>query len=176
MLRIRCSASLNMTAPFMKPALMLLRDVGVHFLVIPAGIFFLSFSKRYVVGDTANAGVRLGIIFGYLERDTHWPGGNATRPIKLDLSCANILFGFLYGISRIPSWIRGNAKSSEKGQYEKVRDLHLREIKITRRERKRDFLTQLIRDLIRSLPVRSASGLPVHLTASQALDSRLRSE
>src|SRR5215510_1935752 len=32
------------------------------------------------------------------------------------------------------------------------------------------------RDLIRSLPVSSASGLPVHVAASQLLRSRLRSE
>ena len=64
---------------------MLLSDVGVNLLVVPAGIFFLSFSKWYVVGDTANSSIRLRIIFSYLERDTHWSGRNATRPIKLDM-------------------------------------------------------------------------------------------
>ena len=85
---------------------MLLSDVGVNLLVVPAGIFFLSFSKWYVVGNTANSSVRLGIIFSYLERDTHWSGRNATRPIKLDMPCANVLLGFLHGVSRIPSWFR----------------------------------------------------------------------
>ena len=85
---------------------MLLSDVGVNLLVVPAGIFFLSFSKWYVVSNTANSSVRLGIIFSYLERDTHWSGRNATRPIKLDMPCANVLFGFLHGVSRIPGWFR----------------------------------------------------------------------
>src|SRR3954463_1295507 len=70
---------------------MLLSDVGVSLLVIPAGIFFLSFSKWYVVGDAANSSVRLRIILGYLERDTHWAGRNAIRPIKLDMPKANVL-------------------------------------------------------------------------------------
>jgi hypothetical protein len=75
-----------MTAPFMKRVLVLLRrDVGVNLLVIPAGVFFLSFSKWYVVGDTANSSVRLWIIFSYLERDAHWSGRDATRSIKLDM-------------------------------------------------------------------------------------------
>ena len=39
---------------------MLLSDVGVNLLVVPAGIFFLSFPKWYVVGDTADSSVRLG--------------------------------------------------------------------------------------------------------------------
>ena len=37
---------------------MLLSDVGVN-LRYTAGIFFLSFSKWYVVGDTANSSVAL---------------------------------------------------------------------------------------------------------------------
>ena len=98
----------------MKRVLVLLRRyVGVNLLVVPAGIFFLSFSKWYVVGDTANSSVRLGIILSYFERDTHWSGGNATRPIKLDMAGANVLLGFLYGVSRIPSWIRSTAIASE---------------------------------------------------------------
>ena len=39
---------------------MLLSDVGVSLLVIPAGIFFLSFSKWYVVGDAANSAFAFG--------------------------------------------------------------------------------------------------------------------
>ena len=46
---------------------MFLSDVGKHLLVVSAGIFFLSFSKWYVVGDTANSSVRLRIIFSYLN-------------------------------------------------------------------------------------------------------------
>jgi hypothetical protein len=70
---------------------MLLSNVGVNFLVVTAGIFFLPFSKWYVVSDTANSSVRLRIIFSYLERDTHWSGRDATRPIKLDMPGANVL-------------------------------------------------------------------------------------
>jgi hypothetical protein len=65
-------------------ALMLLNDVGANLFVVPAGIFFLSFSKWYVVCDTANSSVRL-ILFSYLEWDTHWSGRDAIRPIKLDM-------------------------------------------------------------------------------------------
>ena len=61
---------------------MLLSDVGVNFLVVPAGIFFLSFSKWYVVGNTANSSVRLRIIFSYLERDTHWVWTQCYPPNK----------------------------------------------------------------------------------------------
>ena len=108
-----------MTAPFMKRVLVLLRrDVGVNFLIIPPGVFFLPFPKWYVVGNTAYSSVRLGIIFSYLERDTHWSGRNATRPIKLDMPCANVLLGFLYGVSRIPGWIRRNANPSSDRQCE----------------------------------------------------------
>jgi len=64
---------------------MLLNNVAVNFLVVAASIFFLSFSKGYVVSNTANSSVRLRIIFSYLERDTHWSGRDATRPIKLDV-------------------------------------------------------------------------------------------
>src|SRR5262249_26139771 len=38
-----------------------------------------------------------------------------------------------------------------------------------------DFIATKPGDVIRSLPVRSASGLPVHVTASQPLHSRLSS-
>jgi len=88
---------------------MLLSNVGVNLLVVPAGIFFLSFSKSYVVGNTANSSVRLRIILSYLERDTYWSGLNATRPVKLDMPCVNVLLRFLHGVSRIPGWIRSNA-------------------------------------------------------------------
>ena len=92
---------------------MLLSNVGVNLLVVPAGIFFLPFPKWYVVGNTANSSVRLGIIFSYLERDAHWLRRNAARPIKLDASRPNILLGFLHGVSRIPGWIRSSALPSE---------------------------------------------------------------
>ena len=65
---------------------MLLGDVGVNFLVVPAGIFFLSFSKGYIVGDAADSSVGLGIFPGYFDRNSHWPRRNATRPIELDVS------------------------------------------------------------------------------------------
>ena len=89
---------------------MLLRNIGVNLLVVPAGIFFLSFSKWYVVGDTTNPRVRLRIFFCYLEWDTHWPGGNATRPIELDMPGANVLLSFLHGISGVPSRFSSDAK------------------------------------------------------------------
>jgi hypothetical protein len=103
---------------------MLLSNVGINFLVVPAGIFFLSFPKWYVVGDTANSSVRLRIIFSYLERDTDWPGRNATRPIKLDMSRANVLLGFLHSISRIPGWFRCQATYGDERRGEDMYDLH----------------------------------------------------
>ena len=105
-------------------ALMLLSDVGVNLLVVPAGVFFLSFPKWYVVGNTAYSSVRLGIIFSYLERDTHWSGRNATRPIKLDMPCANVLFGFLHGVSRIPRWFRCEATYDDERRAEDMHNLH----------------------------------------------------
>src|SRR6476660_4553019 len=104
--------------------LMLLSNVGVNFRVVPAGVFFLSFSKWYVVGDTTNSSVRLRVFFSYLDRDTHWAGRNATRPIKLDMSCANVLLGFLHGIRRIPSWFRSTAIPSEQDDSKNAQDFH----------------------------------------------------
>ena len=43
--------------------LMLLSNVGVNLLVVPSGVFFLSFSKWYVVSDTTNSSVRLRVYF-----------------------------------------------------------------------------------------------------------------
>src|SRR4029453_9045384 len=84
--RQRCFTSLNMTAPFMKRVPVLLRrNVGVNLLVIPANVFFLSFSKWYVVGDTANSSIRLRIVFSHLNRDTDWSGSDAACPIKFDV-------------------------------------------------------------------------------------------
>src|SRR6476620_2682681 len=103
---------------------MLLSDVGVNLLVVPAGVFFLSFSKWYVVSNAANSSVRLGIIFSYLERDADWSGRNATRPIKLDVPCANVLFGFLHGVSRIPSWFRCQATYGDERRAEEMHNLH----------------------------------------------------
>ena len=107
-----------------KWVLMLLSDVGVNLLVVPAGVFFLSFSKWYVVGDTTNSSVRLRVFFSYLDRDTHWAGRNATRPIKLDMSCANVLLGFLHGIRRIPGWFRCQATYDDERRPEDMYNLH----------------------------------------------------
>ena len=104
---------------------MLLTNVGVNLLVIPAGILFLSFSKWYVVGDTAISGVSFRILLSHVERDTNWERCNTARPIKLDVPGANVLFGFLDCISRIPSRLGRNATRSDEGQYENARDLHL---------------------------------------------------
>jgi hypothetical protein len=109
----------------MTRALVLLRrDVGVNLLVVPAGIFFLSFSKRYIVGHTANSSVGPGILLGHFEWNAYWPDRNAACPIKLDMSRPNVLLGFLHGISRIPSWLRRNATRSNKGKCENE-GLHL---------------------------------------------------
>src|SRR5438046_1597464 len=97
---------------------MFLTNVRKHLLVVPAGIFFLSFSKRYVVGDTAISGVSFRILLSHVERDTNWERCNTARPIKLDVPGANVLFGFLDCISRIPSRLRGNATRSNKGNRE----------------------------------------------------------
>src|SRR5205814_159856 len=94
-------------------ALMLPSDVVENLLVVTACVFFLSFSKRYIVGDTANPSVSPGIFFSHLERNAYWPHPNAARPIKLDMPCANILLGFLDGISRIPTGLRGNATARD---------------------------------------------------------------
>ena len=103
---------------------MLLNDVCVNLLVVPAGVFFLSFSKWYVVGNTANSSVRLRIILSYIERDTHWSGRNATRPIKLDMPCANVLLGFLNGIGRILGWFRCQATYDDERRAEDIHNLH----------------------------------------------------
>jgi hypothetical protein len=86
--------------------------------VVLARVFFLSFPKRYVVGDTANSSVSLGILLSHLNWNTDWHRRNAARPIKLDVPCPNILLGFLHGISGIPRLLRRNATPSNKGQYE----------------------------------------------------------
>src|SRR5436190_9238039 len=102
-----------------------LSDVGVNLLVVPAGIFFLPFAKWYVVGNAANSSIGLGIFLSDFERNTDWPRRNAARPIKLDVPGANVLFGFLGGISWIPSRIRPYAKPSSHRQCENAKDLHL---------------------------------------------------
>jgi len=104
---------------------MLLCDVAVNLLVIPAGILFLSFSKWYVVSDAADSSIGLGIFLGHVERDTNRERCNTARPIKLDVPSANVLFGFLHCVSRIPSRFRRNATPSNEGQYENAQGFHL---------------------------------------------------
>ena len=87
-------------------------NVGVNLLVVSAGVFFLSLSKRYIVGHTTNSSVSPGILLSHFERNAYWPDRNAACPIKLDVSRPNVLLGLLHGISRIPSWLRRNAKPS----------------------------------------------------------------
>jgi len=105
---------------------MLLTDVGVNLRVIPAGIFFLSFAKWYVVGDTADSGIGPWILFSHLHRHTNWSNPNATRPIKLDMPCADVLLRFLHGISWIPSRLRRNAIPSKEGDGENAQHFPLR--------------------------------------------------
>src|SRR5438093_8348640 len=128
----------------MRWVLVLLTNVSKDLLVVSAGIFFLSFSKWYVVRDAADSSIGLGIFLGHVERDTNWHRRDAARPIKLDMPCPNILFGFLHGISRIPSRLRSDATTSNERQSEKVYDLHLRENKIRYRQEKRDFSTRVV--------------------------------
>jgi hypothetical protein len=104
---------------------MLLQDVGVNLLVVAPGIFFLTFSKWYVVGDASNSSVCLRIILSHFERDTDWPRCDAARLVKLDMPCANILFGFLPGISGVPSRLRSNATPGNERQYKTPQDFHL---------------------------------------------------
>jgi hypothetical protein len=93
---------------------MLLRNVGVNLLVVAARVFLLPFPKWYVVGDTPNSSVSSRILLSHLERNPYWSHPNAARPIELDVPCANILFGFLNGISRISSRLRRDATTSKK--------------------------------------------------------------
>jgi len=95
---------------------MLLRNIGVNLLVIPAGVFLLSFSKWYVVSDAAIPGVSLRILLSHVEGNTNGERCNAARPIKLDVTCSNVLFGFFHSISRIPSRLGRDATLSNNGQ------------------------------------------------------------
>ena len=51
---------------------MLLTNVGIHLLVVPAGILFLSFSKWYVICDAANPSISFGIFLRHLDRNANW--------------------------------------------------------------------------------------------------------
>ena len=105
---------------------MLLSNVGIHLLVVPAGILFLSFSKWYVICDAANSSIGLGIFLGYFNRHTHWSRLNATRPIKFDLPRADVLLSLLDGISRIPTRASSNAKLGNERQCENTQDFYFR--------------------------------------------------
>jgi len=118
----------------------LLTNVSKHLLVVPAGIFFLSFSKWYIVGDAADSSVGLWILLSHFDRNTNWPRRDAASPVELDMPCPNILFGFLYGISGIPSRFGCNAKTRDQGEYENAEDFHLSDEKISYSAEKRSFL------------------------------------
>lgn len=118
---------------------MLLSDVGVNLLVVPAGVFLLSFSKWYVVGDAAISGVSLRILLSHVERNTNRERRYTARPIKLDASCANILLGFLDRIIRIPSGIRRDAKPGSERQGKNAQDFHVTYHMIRFFEQKRGF-------------------------------------
>ena len=124
----------------MRWVLVLLTNVSKHLLVVPARIFFLSLPKWYVVRDAANSSIGLWIFLGHFGRDTNWHRGDAAGPIKLDMPCANILLGFLHGISRIPSQFGCNAKTRDQGEYENAEDFHLSDEKISYSAEKRGFL------------------------------------
>src|SRR6516164_5781207 len=106
-------------------ASMFLRNIGVTPLVVSTGIFLLSFSKWYVVGNAAISSIGLGILLSHIERDTDWHRGDASRPIKLDVSRSNVLLSPLDDISRVPTRIRSNAKPSSERQCENTQDFHL---------------------------------------------------
>ena len=93
--------------------------------VVAAGIFFLSFSKWYIVGYAADSSVNFGILVSHLDRNTDWHRRDAAGPTKLYMPCANIMLGFLHGMSRIPSRLRRNATPSYEGESEDARDFHL---------------------------------------------------
>src|SRR5215510_1297445 len=103
---------------------MLLSDLGVNLLVIPAGIFFLSFAKWYVVSDTPNSRISPWIFFCHLYRHTDCSNPNAARPIKLDMPRANVLLGLLHCLSRVPSRIRSNATQSEEHHVQNAYHVH----------------------------------------------------
>src|SRR5438128_789014 len=96
-------------------ALVLLSDVGKNLRVVPARVFFLSFPKGYVVGDTADSSVSFRILLSHLDRDTDWHRRDAARPIKFDMPCANILLGFLHGVSRISKSARPQRNTRQRG-------------------------------------------------------------
>ncbi len=96
----------------------LLSDVSKNLLVVSARVFFLSFPKWYVIRNAADSGVSSRILLSDLDRHANGSHRNAARPIKFDIPCANILFGFLHGIRRIPTRFRGNATSGSQRQNE----------------------------------------------------------
>jgi hypothetical protein len=102
-----------------------LSDVSKNLFVIPAGVFFLSFPKWYIVGNTADSGVSPRILLSHLDWDTDWHRRDAAGPIKLDMPCANILLGLLHHISWVPSRLRRNATPSDEEYYENAQNLHL---------------------------------------------------
>ncbi len=91
---------------------MLLTNVRKHLLVVPARVFFLSFSKWYIVRDAANSSIGLWIFLCHFDRNTNWHRRDAAGPIELDMPCPNILLGCLHGISGVPSRTRSDANSS----------------------------------------------------------------
>ena len=105
---------------------MLPSDVGIHLLVVPAGIFLLPFSKWYVVCDAANSSVSLRILLSHVDRNANWRRRNATRPIKFDLPRADVLLSLLDGISRIPTRASSNAKLGNERQCENTQDFYFR--------------------------------------------------
>ena len=104
---------------------MFLIDIGKNLRVVPAGVFFLSFPKWYVVGDTADSSVSFEILLGHLDRNTNWHRRDAAGPIKLDMSRADILLGLLHRISRVPSRLYRNATRGDEEYSENAQDLHL---------------------------------------------------
>src|SRR5215831_5829237 len=64
---------------------MLVSDVGVNFLIIPPGIFFLSSSKRYVVSDIPHSGISPCIFLSHVDRNIDW--SDPTLPAQYNLIC-----------------------------------------------------------------------------------------
>jgi hypothetical protein len=118
---------------------MLLSDVSVNLRVISPGIFFLPLAKWYVVSDTPHSGISARILFSHLHRHTHWSNPNTARPIKLDMPGADVLFGFLHGISWIPSWIGSDAIPGKQDDGEDAQDFHITRDEITCAHRKPAF-------------------------------------
>src|SRR6478735_70582 len=97
---------------------MLLNNVAVNLLVYRRAYSSCRSRRGMSLVTQPVPAFAFWIIFSYLERDTHWSGRDATRPIKLDVPRPNVLLGFLHGVSRVPRRVRSSAKPGSERQSE----------------------------------------------------------